>query len=90
MKQAFAGHKEKVNSIDVHPDGRFFASGSDDQTVRIWDMQASETIQTLTGHTDGVIEVKFSPDGQFLTSRQFLTQSRDKTDAKLWDMGIRR
>jgi len=45
------------------PDGRQLATGSNDKTVRIWDLDTG-TARVLTGHTDRVWSVAYSPDGQ--------------------------
>eukprot|EP00961_Rhodomonas_salina_P059042 793090-Rhodomonas_salina.1 len=55
------------------------ASGSWDRTVRLWNPSTGEEKRSLTGHTDFVTSVAFSPDGQMLASG-----SRDKT-VRLWD-----
>jgi WD40 repeat protein len=34
----FYGHIQKVSSIEVSPDGRWIASASDDETIRLWPM----------------------------------------------------
>jgi WD40 repeat protein len=45
------------------PDGRYALSSSEDQTVRLWEVETGEQLAVLTGHTGWVWEVAFSPDG---------------------------
>jgi WD40 repeat protein len=54
-------------------------SGSDDETVRLWDAATGALLQTLEGHTSSVTSVAFSPDG-----KQVVSGSYDKT-VRLWD-----
>jgi WD domain, G-beta repeat len=49
--------------------------------VRLWDLQTGQLISHLTGHTDCVSSVAFTPDGNGLT-----TGSQDLT-AKHWNLG---
>ena len=44
------------------------ASGSDDSTIRLWDVVAGVHRRTLTGHEGGVRSLVFSPDGGILAS----------------------
>ena len=44
----------------VSSDGTTAVSGSDDKTVRVWDLTTGECRQTLAGHTDGVLSVAVS------------------------------
>jgi len=50
------------------PNGNYIASGSLDNTVKVWDTQNGKLIQTLKGHTDIVCSVVFSPDGNYIMS----------------------
>ncbi|HBL57444.1 MAG TPA: hypothetical protein DDZ80_02455, partial [Cyanobacteria bacterium UBA8803] len=61
------------------PDGQTIASGSNDRTVKLWNLQGKELL-TLTRHQGLVLSVSFSPDGQTIASG-----SNDGT-VKLWNL----
>ena len=61
------------------PDGRRLASGSSDETVRLWDVETGSCVRTLEGHGGTVFSVCFSPDGRLVASG-----SDDRT-VRLWD-----
>jgi WD40 repeat protein len=58
-----AGHTDSVTSVAFSPDGHTLASGSKDQTIKLWDAASGKQLRTLTGHTNYVNYVTFSPDG---------------------------
>ena len=64
-------HKDWVYSVSFSPDGQTLASGSDDGTVRLWDVNTGNLLHTLTEHRGSVYSVSFSPDGQTLASGSF-------------------
>jgi len=74
------GHTSLVLCGTFSPDGKIFASGSLDHTIKLRDVASGEELKTLRGHTGDVNSVAFSPDGKTLASGSF-----DMT-IKLWDV----
>src|ERR1700721_2210858 len=73
-------HSSTVYSVVFSPDGLRLASGSRDNTVRLWDVMSGTNTATLQGHSSNVFSVVFSPDGLRVASG-----SQDKT-IRLWDV----
>jgi WD40 repeat protein len=66
---AFDGHRDKVQTIAMSPDGKTLASvGISDKTVHLWDTASSKEIRRCTGHEDWVVSLTFSPNGKILAS----------------------
>ncbi|KAL5969894.1 Angio-associated migratory cell protein [Taenia solium] len=62
-------HKGSIFCVDVHPNGRILATGSQDHTALVWDLATASDFFICTGHEDSVICVTFSPgDGQYLAT----------------------
>ncbi|KAA3486582.1 transducin beta-like protein 3 [Gossypium australe] len=78
----FKGHKGVVTSIMFHPDVNksLLFSGSDDTTVRVWDLLAKKCVAVLEKHFSAVSSMAVSEDGWTL-----LTAGRDKV-VNLWDL----
>ncbi len=89
--RTFKGHTDKVTSVAVSPDGKQLISGSDDKTIRVWDIEKAEPVQVLKEHQNYVLSVAFSRDGKrFLSAGggqwrgpQFTTESDQIV--RLWD-----
>lgn len=75
-----SGINARVNSVAISPDGSTLASGSDDKTIKLWDLRSGQAIATLHGHSQAVQSVAIHPNGKILASG-----SNDKT-IKLWDI----
>jgi WD40 repeat protein len=80
LLQILAGHVDAVWSISVSPDGKKLASGSQDNTVRVWDAATGAEIFELQGHRGCARSVAFSPDGSRIVSG-----SIDAT-IRVWDL----
>jgi len=75
------GHTGSITDVAVSPDGSKIVSGSEDKTVRIWDVTTGAQVgEALQGHTDIVTSVVFSPD-----SSKVVSGSDDKT-LRIWDV----
>ena len=67
-EQVLWGHSGGVNSVVFSPDGHRVVSGSNDNTVRIWNVATGESQAELKGHSGRVNSVVFSPDGHHVVS----------------------
>ncbi|NMG20270.1 serine/threonine-protein kinase [Brasilonema bromeliae] len=79
LTRTLTGHSNSVSSVAISPDGKTLASGSDDKTIKLWNLVTGEQIRTLTEHSSPVNSVAISPDGNTLVSG-----SDDRT-IKLWN-----
>lgn len=73
-------HEGAVWDIKLSPNGKYVASASEDNTVKLWDLEKEELITTYQGHTAEVRSVAFSPDGSKIASA-----SEDNT-VKIWEI----
>jgi len=77
-----SGHTDTVYSLAFKPNSYVLASGSVDNTIRLWDVGDIDNlrhVRTLRGHTSYVHSVAWSPDGGTLASA-----SSDGT-VRLWN-----
>ncbi|MBD2496232.1 serine/threonine-protein kinase [Nostoc sp. FACHB-280] len=78
--KTFRGHASDVNSVAFAPNGRILASGSDDKTIKLWNLATGTEISTLKGHLKWIWAIAFHPHGKILASG-----SADQT-IKLWNL----
>jgi len=84
--RAFGGHARPIRGLAFSPEGRRLASGSEDQTVKVWSLDAKEPPVTLLGHGQQVNAVAFSPDGRRLASGSGDWTAGKAGEAKVWDL----
>lgn len=76
----FEGHTKAVCSVFLSADGRYAISGSDNKSLKLWELANGRCLRTFEGHRDRVFSVCLSPAGHFA-----LSGSNDKT-LKQWDV----
>ena len=74
------GHSKGVRVVAVTPDGSCAISGSNDNTVRVWDLLTGTQRHVLHGHANGITMVTLTPDG-----RRIVSASYDHT-IRVWDV----
>lgn len=69
--QRLEGHTERIWTVAFDPNGQFFASGSFDKTIRLWDRSSLREVRRLNIYGDSVSSLVFSPDGRLLASASY-------------------
>jgi small GTP-binding protein len=80
LRHTLRGHEKYVYRMALSPDGRMLASPSQDQTVRIWDINRGTLLRTIKGHTTPVC-VAWSPD----PDKQVLVSGDYFETIRLWN-----
>ncbi|ETO33738.1 G-protein beta WD-40 repeats containing protein [Reticulomyxa filosa] len=88
LLKTFTGHNRCVYSIDCSTfDGcSLLCSGSDDKTVRVWDIETNEQIQLFNGHEGYVYCVKFSQYHHYNNHRIVICSSSFDKTIRFWDI----
>ena len=73
-----------VTSVSFSPCGGRIASASNDRTIKVWEASTGTCQSTLTGHSERVNCVVFSPNGKVIASCSGEGYNRDNS-VRLWD-----
>ena len=80
VSASYIGHSARVSCLDISHNKKMMASGSDDKTIRVWDVKTRQPRFVLEGHGWKVTSVHFSKDDRYLIS------SCNNGEVKIWDL----
>ncbi|NES85719.1 MAG: WD40 repeat domain-containing protein, partial [Moorea sp. SIO2B7] len=76
-----SGHSDGVTALDISFDGRYLASVSWDQTLRIWSLETGALIASSVAHTQGLLAVTFTG---FVHGNYYLATGGFEQNIRLW------
>lgn len=89
------GHSREILSLDFSPNGYQVATGSGDDTVKIWDMRKTSNIYTIPAHKSSVADVRFyraQDEGHkkktFLEEEEKLRSKNSNSNGDSMDMDV--
>jgi WD40 repeat protein len=80
-RKQFNGATNLVWSVAFNPNGQYLASGSEDRTIRVWNLVTGECVQTLSEHSRRIWSVAYSP---IANPEHLIASSSDDHTIKLW------
>jgi len=85
----FRGHGNVITSVAISPDGKTVLSGSQDGTVRMWDLASGQDVGVVGWFSGHVYSVAFSRDGEFFSVGSYEGASlwHTATREKIADLG---
>lgn len=76
----FTGHTASIKCLAFSADGKRLLSGSDDKTIRLWDVPSGREVLRFSRHTAGITALAFVAG-----TSHFASASKDQT-VRLWDL----
>jgi len=62
------GHRAAVKSVAYSPDGKYIATGSRDNSVKLWEVATGRELRTFLGHLSTVNAIDFDPTGKLMAT----------------------
>jgi WD40 repeat protein len=73
-------HRRPIHGLAFSPDSTKLATGSGDETVKLWEVASGKLLRTFEGHSGRVTAVAFTPDGKKLAS------GCSDHNVRIWDL----
>lgn len=73
-------HSAEINTIQASSDGSFFATGSTDKKIMLFNSSNGKLLQTFTGSTQSIMYTEFN------TSDEFLLGASNDNSVKIWNL----
>jgi WD40 repeat protein len=83
LQTILRGHSQPVWSLAVSPLGDRLISGSEDKTLRLWELETGQCLAQFKGHTSRIWGVAWTPDGN-----EVISASGDRT-LRIWSIDNR-
>lgn len=103
VKKVILGHAATVLCLAFAPDGSLLVSGSEDRSIRLWDVATGGELAALEGPSFAVDALAFSPDCRTLASgagpiggsvgnpiNRFVGNGGPSGELRLWDVASRK
>lgn len=84
VRDTLTGHTKRILSMDFSPDGELLVTGSEDNTVRVWDVAAKKQIAVMYGHSEKVLDVIYLP----FSDRKLVASGSNDCTVRIWDYGF--
>jgi WD40 repeat protein len=87
--RTFEGHSRRVNCVDISVDNTLLASGADDLTARIWNLDTGKLVAGPFKSKDWVGAVRFSTDSKKLVLKSDVGKCVEVWDIQLQKLDVR-
>lgn len=76
------GHSNSIKTLTYSPDGKYIASGSYDNTIKIWNVLTGEIVHTLEDRTD---YLAYSLEGKQIVSINYKEGGNNEVTIRVYD-----
>jgi hypothetical protein len=80
LQKTLQGHTRSIHCLSVSRNGKYLASGSEDQCIYIWELATERILHIFQGHSQPISSLLFHPKGNILMSI-----ANDQT-IRLWNL----